>query len=131
MLFFFFFSSRRRHTRCSRDWSSDVCSSDLTEAGRPPSSKPDQPIRGLQRRSLAPGCVRFSQKSHKVGSYWGLHCFHPFRSLIDGTEAAVARDTEGRWSFPRVIQVPRGQALRTHSQFAPVNVAHEPCTAKK
>src|SRR2546422_6991914 len=27
--FFFFFSSRRRHTRCSRDWSSDVCSSDL------------------------------------------------------------------------------------------------------
>src|SRR5256884_4471828 len=29
MLIFFFFSSRRRHTRCSRDWSSDVCSSDL------------------------------------------------------------------------------------------------------
>src|SRR5216684_7062295 len=28
-IFFFFFSSRRRHTRCSRDWSSDVCSSDL------------------------------------------------------------------------------------------------------
>src|SRR5205809_5489918 len=28
--FGFFFSSRRRHTRCSRDWSSDVCSSDLT-----------------------------------------------------------------------------------------------------
>src|SRR2546429_3623312 len=28
----FFFSSRRRHTRCSRDWSSDVCSSDLKEA---------------------------------------------------------------------------------------------------
>src|SRR2546429_3406751 len=27
----FFFSSRRRHTRCSRDWSSDVCSSDLRE----------------------------------------------------------------------------------------------------
>src|SRR2546429_3299915 len=27
----FFFSSRRRHTRCSRDWSSDVCSSDLME----------------------------------------------------------------------------------------------------
>src|SRR3989442_5258614 len=25
----FFFSSRRRHTRCGRDWSSDVCSSDL------------------------------------------------------------------------------------------------------
>src|SRR5690554_3879242 len=31
---FFFFSSRRRHTRCGRDWSSDVCSSDLARAGR-------------------------------------------------------------------------------------------------
>src|SRR5687768_18603798 len=31
--FFFFFSSRRRHTRCSRDWSSDVCSSDLWDRG--------------------------------------------------------------------------------------------------
>src|SRR5690606_40991204 len=30
--FFFFFSSRRRHTRFSRDWSSDVCSSDLNPA---------------------------------------------------------------------------------------------------
>src|SRR6266498_1122272 len=28
----FFFSSRRRHTRCGRDWSSDVCSSDLALA---------------------------------------------------------------------------------------------------
>src|SRR5699024_1239386 len=27
----FFFSSRRRHTRSKRDWSSDVCSSDLVE----------------------------------------------------------------------------------------------------
>src|SRR5690606_40391792 len=27
----FFFSSRRRHTRFSRDWSSDVCSSDLSQ----------------------------------------------------------------------------------------------------
>src|SRR2546421_4517149 len=29
---FFFFSSRRRHTRSDRDWSSDVCSSDLAVA---------------------------------------------------------------------------------------------------
>src|SRR5690625_6491246 len=31
-LAFLFFSSRRRHTRWPRDWSSDVCSSDLTWA---------------------------------------------------------------------------------------------------
>src|SRR6266576_4749032 len=30
---FFFFSSRRRHTSSLRDWSSDVCSSDLARAG--------------------------------------------------------------------------------------------------
>src|SRR5690349_23419994 len=29
LVFVFFFSSRRRHTRSLRDWSSDVCSSDL------------------------------------------------------------------------------------------------------
>src|SRR6266513_5179786 len=29
----FFFSSRRRHTRSKRDWSSDVCSSDLANQG--------------------------------------------------------------------------------------------------
>src|SRR5207247_5119525 len=33
-LHFFFFSSRRRHTRSTRDWSSDVCSSDLEPLGR-------------------------------------------------------------------------------------------------
>src|SRR5690606_39380131 len=37
LYFFFFFSSRRRHTRFSRDWSSDVCSSDL--GGCPPAER--------------------------------------------------------------------------------------------
>src|SRR5699024_6741844 len=31
ILIFFFFPSRRRHTRSKRDWSSDVCSSDLPD----------------------------------------------------------------------------------------------------
>src|SRR5690606_39827241 len=35
LYFCFFFSSRRRHTRFSRDWSSDVCSSDLVLAVLP------------------------------------------------------------------------------------------------
>src|SRR5690554_7779285 len=34
--YIFFFSSRRRHTRCGRDWSSDVCSSDLHRIQRCP-----------------------------------------------------------------------------------------------
>src|SRR5206468_5947763 len=35
----FFFSSRRRHTSSDRDWSSDVCSSDLFVPVRPSSSR--------------------------------------------------------------------------------------------
>src|SRR5207247_5114657 len=40
---FFFFSSRRRHTRSTRDWSSDVCSSDLDPLGRLLSVKREAP----------------------------------------------------------------------------------------
>src|SRR5947209_18003680 len=36
----FFFSSRRRHTRYWRDWSSDVCSSDLGPTRRRPAVRP-------------------------------------------------------------------------------------------
>src|SRR5215471_21243805 len=39
MFLFFFFSSRRRHTRSLRDWSSDVCSSDLVDPGMTPLKK--------------------------------------------------------------------------------------------
>src|SRR2546429_4023571 len=57
----FFFSSRRRHTRCSRDWSSDVCSSDLREnRGRGPtiagSRKPrNKDDRRSWRRAIGKG----------------------------------------------------------------------------
>src|SRR5699024_11798951 len=36
----FFFSSRRRHTRSKRDWSSDVCSSDLLQLAAMTADKP-------------------------------------------------------------------------------------------
>src|SRR5204862_5472520 len=44
--FLFFFSSRRRHTRSLRDWSSDVCSSDLSSFFFRP-IMPPAPIEGL------------------------------------------------------------------------------------
>src|SRR6266511_5639063 len=43
---FFFFSSRRRHTSFSRDWSSDVCSSDLLGPAHCFSGPPDSPVGG-------------------------------------------------------------------------------------
>src|SRR5256884_4584211 len=43
------FSSRRRHTRCSRDWSSDVCSSDLDEAALSRPALDAQALEALSR----------------------------------------------------------------------------------
>src|SRR5258707_9930030 len=62
-VFFFFFSSRRRHTRYWRDWSSDVCSSDLVplrrprleraaRAGEPPARQGQDLHGGIRRRAL-------------------------------------------------------------------------------
>src|SRR5690606_39356081 len=50
----FFFSSRRRHTRFSRDWSSDVCSSDLSPASGWRESKAP----AHRRRKAAENCPR-------------------------------------------------------------------------
>src|SRR6266542_2434411 len=44
--FSFFFSSRRRHTSCSRDWSSDVCSSDLVYVRFPVTGPVGSPLVG-------------------------------------------------------------------------------------
>src|SRR2546422_493366 len=50
---FFFFSSRRRHTRCSRDWSSDVCSSDLVVRISPKSVRMAGEVTAIIERSIA------------------------------------------------------------------------------
>src|SRR5699024_11766553 len=62
-----FFSSRRRHTRSKRDWSSDVCSSDL----------------GLQPQVLAVGPV-----GGVVGKALGLDGAGDLAALQDGDEEA-------------------------------------------
>src|SRR5690349_23691936 len=53
-LFLFFFSSRRRHTRSLRDWSSDVCSSDLLKSTLP--SLPISTAEGRPFEPLSQGC---------------------------------------------------------------------------
>src|SRR6266852_8010492 len=60
--FFFFFSSRRRHTRCYRDWSSDVCSSDLWETAQ----KRDMPMR-VAAYGLAVQRVAERSEERRVG----------------------------------------------------------------
>ena len=56
-LFFFFFSSRRRHTRLVSDWSSDVCSSDLSSLGRDRGSIDPLPRTRLSRLRRVFACV--------------------------------------------------------------------------
>src|SRR5438105_15920457 len=61
-MFCFFFSSRRRHTRSTRDWSSDVCSSDLTRPWSAPAKvwwkSPDNPD------------IRLIKVTPVVAEYW-------------------------------------------------------------
>src|SRR5947199_7875750 len=67
LLSFFFFSSRRRHTRCLSDWSSDVCSSDLTRC-RPRAEWCPRPCRDetaesrLRFATLLPFLVRSEER---------------------------------------------------------------------
>src|SRR2546422_5588546 len=65
----FFLSSRRRHTRCSRDWSSDVCSSDLDK----PALKPEEVreiLMKFQQEMMAKGETKNkadAEKNQKAG----------------------------------------------------------------
>src|SRR2546429_6683809 len=59
---FFFFSSRRRHTRCSRDWSSDVCSSDLREKSS------DLPIEGRATFTIDTSRIVMKKAAHTTVS---------------------------------------------------------------
>src|SRR2546429_799490 len=102
LLVVFFFSSRRRHTRCSRDWSSDVCSSDLPAPGRssPPRSTALSEW-GIRRGesyasaqiagALAPGswgqCVLFGQSS-----------VCPPSPVERSEERRVGKECRSRWS---------------------------------
>src|SRR5687768_5013094 len=66
-----FFSSRRRHTMCSRDWSSDVCSSDLrssTPKTRAAARAGFQPLETTTRRGPAAKCdATFRSEERRVG----------------------------------------------------------------
>src|SRR5207249_7198582 len=77
----FFFSSRRRHTRSKRDWSSDVCSSDLLlDQHRRPQLLPLEALRrdaglGPPRHQLVAGrplAAGDRSEERRVGKEWML-----------------------------------------------------------
>src|SRR3712207_8537881 len=87
MVSFFFFSSRRRHTRYWRDWSSDVCSSDLEE------NIPGQWLGStchfsIQRGNYFPSpCIRS-----------GLDQQHVVGVMLRSEERRVGKECRSRWS---------------------------------
>src|SRR2546421_3188582 len=102
VVFVFFFSSRRRHTRSDRDWSSDVCSSDLParrrsrtrprRGGHPP---PDAVLRhghheGRVRLLRRAGAV--AQGGHPRGTGQGLGRADGYLLPRSGMDPHPARD---------------------------------------
>src|SRR5207253_8199967 len=87
LIFFFFFSSRRRHTRWPRDWSSDVCSSDL---GR------NQPQRAPDRF-----CARVSSFGGIASNRRGERWQHDERQALlkkRSEERRVGKECRTRWA---------------------------------
>src|SRR5437870_13515595 len=89
MMFLFFFSSRRRHTRWPRDWSSDVCSSDLDCLA-----------------AYSPGQCSFTSFSHrcledgKLTSMWcRVHMPASLARQVSCLAQATARSAERRAAF--------------------------------
>src|SRR5207245_4589082 len=102
----FFFPGRRRHTRCYRDWSSDVCSSDLTHAvvrqlAGPGGAREDGPPRGWPRDDLNEG----------VGDLEG-----PVVNVEDGFERG-----EPRYAVPS--PAPQ-RAVDVHLETTPLHSGH-------
>src|SRR5690625_8047019 len=102
----FFFSSRRRHTRWPRDWSSDVCSSDLSTctASTSPGSTPTPVSTGMCKRAL------LRSEERRVGKEWRSR-WTPARSRKSGEELELSVCVKGR-DEERLEQDERGSIDR-------------------
>src|SRR2546422_3450170 len=94
---FFFFSSRRRHTRCSRDWSSDVCSSDL--GPECPAAIPESPLDILAQQIVATCATNHAARPPHSRAELE---FIPETSQVDeidrSEERRVGKECRSRWS---------------------------------
>src|SRR5690606_40085309 len=96
---FFFFPSRRRHTRFSRDWSSDVCSSDLLSEKLQESDKSLVDAIQLAERetggkALAAEILTDSSLLRQFGDGQSRDIRRPGRS----EERRVGKECRARWS---------------------------------
>src|SRR2546429_8257304 len=108
----FFFSSRRRHTRCSRDWSSDVCSSDL--AVREVRYDPYQMVAAAQRLSaVGVPMVEFPQTVPNL-----TEASSNLFDLIKGRNLEVYPDDDLRLAVHRAIALETARGWRITKEHA-------------
>src|SRR5690625_7847597 len=97
----FFFSSRRRHTRWPRDWSSDVCSSDLPFVGQPLEGASDEAFFHARRPlgfAVAILIALARSEERRVGKEWstgGEEAHEKKKKKRDGREGGEQVDTIG------------------------------------
>src|SRR2546430_8967762 len=95
--FLFFFSSRRRHTRFDCDWSSDVCSSDLT------SDELVAPVVRTAIHQADPHLVTVNIESAEWGQEWRIapmrvNAFVLGALAMRSEERRVGKECRSRWS---------------------------------
>src|SRR5207249_7484622 len=104
---YFFFSSRRRHTRSKRDWSSDVCSSDL-QGNRRGQGPEDVPRDRRQERALgAPGAYSARRPGRLGRGALRAHRLQPQRGEAEAKrseERRVGKEGRDRWSREAVTE---------------------------
>src|SRR5690625_7841707 len=88
----FFLSSRRRHTRWPRDWSSDVCSSDLAPAGIGPAALY---LRFLNRRGVRASLAVATVALVQVAGFVVTVLLLLFFSLITGNAGVLRQLPDG------------------------------------
>src|SRR3712207_6627216 len=96
MVYFLFFSSRRRHTRYWRDWSSDVCSSDLFVSGvlrvRGSMSEPDGRPFTYGGQAVIEGVMMRGRRAMAVAVR------HPSGQVVVHSQALDSRIYRSRWT---------------------------------
>src|SRR5690606_39291239 len=101
----FFFSSRRRHTRFSRDWSSDVCSSDLIRQRK---SKGLLHIIVLSQISSCIEGIRTINRFRRIFNQRFLpQLYFIFRQHMKSEERRVGKECRSRWSPSHLIYITR------------------------
>src|SRR5207245_7710454 len=100
----YFFSSRRRHTRCYRDWSSDVCSSDLDCRA---------PEGGWSDRLMLPKTIRPSTLRSTAVAVW-LCGSCGYQHLLKGRQTAAMAGRSEERRVGKARRVVRGE-LRTET----------------